>query len=294
MPVLLHPAIPKVRRYVYRALAALNVAFSWRRQSIVLAYHGIGQDEWRFGVSFDDFCRQIERVMRAGYQPVKLEEIFRHIETGATLPKKSFAVTFDDGYRDVLLVKHYLKKRGIQPAVFVLAEPEAAERNELGTGRQFLSPREIVELHTAGWEIGCHSATHADFSQLDTEALEREVIRSKNILEKNLALNIRYFAYPKGFYDSRIRAAVKKAGYVGALSMDDGFIGSSTDVFAVPRIGVDRTHTDKEFDYIFLPSVVHFRQFVKAVLSGIRILRLSADRWLQSSPFIRDRKYKMN
>lgn len=289
MSVLLHPAIPKIRRHTYRVLAVLDVFFSWRRQAIVLAYHGIGRDKWRFGISFDDFCRQVERVMAAGYQPVTVADIFACIEKGVSLPKKSFAITFDDGYRDILLVKHFLAKRGICPTVFVLAEPESAIRNELGTNRQFLSSREVMELHAAGWEIGCHSATHADFSKLDRSALEREVARSKNILDKNLGLNIRYFAYPKGFYDSRIRAAVKKAGYVGALSMDDGFIGPSTDTFAVPRIGVDRTHTDEEFDYIFLPLAIRFRQSVKAALASTRALRLRSGRLLA---LLGSRRYK--
>lgn len=294
MPVLLHPAIPRVRRYIYRALAALDVVLPWRRQVMVLAYHGIGRDKWRFGVSFDDFCRQIEQVMAVGYQPVTLEEIFRHIETGIALPKKSFAVTFDDGYRDILLVKHFLAKRGIRPTVFVLAEPDAAERKELGTRREFLSTREVLELHTAGWEIGCHSATHADFSELDAILLEREVSLAKSTLESNLGLTVRYFAYPKGFYDSRIRAVVKRAGYAGALSMDDGLIGRKTDGFSVPRIGVDRTHTEKEFGYIFLPSVICFRQAVKAVLGYARTFRLQIDQLKRSSLLDKNQKYKAN
>lgn len=292
MSLLLHPAIPKVRRYIYRALAALDAVFPWRRQVIVLAYHGIGRDEWRFGVSFDDFCQQIDRVIAAGYTPVTTGEIFRHIKEGAVLPKKCFAVTFDDGYRDILLVKHFLAKSGVCPTVFVLAEPEVAERDELGTGRQFLSTREMIELHSAGWEIGSHSATHADFSKLDTTALGREVARSKGILEKKLGLDIRFFAYPKGFHDGRIRGAVKAAGYLGAFSMDDGFISQSTEMYAVPRIGVDRTHTGREFDFIFLPSVIRFRQFVKATLTSVRALRLRINRLRRPlSPF-GDRKYK--
>lgn len=292
MPVLLHPAIPKVRRCIYRALAVLDAIVPWRRQVMILAYHGIGHDEWRFSASFDDFCRQIERVMAAGYRPVTLEMVFNHINTGMVLPKKSFAVTFDDGYRDILLVKHFLAKRGIRPAVFVLAEPEVAERAELGTGRQFLSAREVLELHAAGWEIGCHSATHADFSRLNTKALEYEVITAKRQLETDLGLSIRYFAYPKGFHDGRIRAAVERARYAGALSMDDGFIGRKTNVFAVPRIGVDRTHTEAEFSSIFLPSAIRFRQMVKAVLAGIRVLRLWLGRMRQTPAFSGDRKYK--
>jgi peptidoglycan/xylan/chitin deacetylase (PgdA/CDA1 family) len=294
MSVLLHPAIPKIRRHVYRILAMLDVVFSWRRQLVILAYHGIGHDTWRFGVSFNDFCWQIEQMIAMGYRPVTAGEVFRYIETGVELPKKSFAVTFDDGYRDILLVEHFLAKRGVYPTVFVLAEPEAAERSELGTGRQFLSTREILELHASGWEIGCHSATHADFAKLSAAALGREVAQSKTILEKKLGLSIRYFAYPKGFHDSRVRIAVKAAGYSGAFSMDDGFIDRSTNAFAVPRVGVDRTHTETEFGQVFLPSTIYFRRVVKAVLGFVRVLRLRIDQLKQSPLLDRDQKYKVS
>lgn len=281
MTLLLHPAIPKIRRYIYQILAVLDGIFPWRRQVVILAYHGIGRDEWRFSVSFNDFCRQIEQVMAAGYQPVTLEEVFAYIETEATLPKKSFAVTFDDGYRDVLVVKHFLAKKGIHPAVFVLAEPEGAERQELGTERHFLSRGEIFELRAAGWEIGCHSTTHADFSELSAEALEREVVTAKQYLEDHLGFTIRYFAYPKGFHDSRIRATVQRAGYRGALSMDDGFIGPKTDPYAVPRVGVDRTHAEAEFRQAFLPTVIFFRRGVKWGLRGVAFLRYAVRGALQ-------------
>ncbi len=273
--ILLHPAIPALRRTIYRVLALLDAMFPGRRQTVVLAYHGIGRDQWRFGVAFDDFCTQIERLLALGFRPTTLDSVYEAIEKKEKLSGKSFVVTFDDGYQDILLVKRFLEKRGVRPAVFVLAEQEEADRSELGTGRQFLSLHEILELHAAGWEIGCHSASHADFSKLDVDALEREVVSSKKVLEEKLGFSIRYFAYPKGFHSELIRATVKRAGYRGALSMDDGFIGTTTDPYALPRVGVDRTHTMEEFSRTFLRPVIGFRLLVKAVLQRIQSIDLS-------------------
>lgn len=270
MSLLLHPAIPKFRRYIYRALALLDGVLPWRQQTVIFAYHGIGRDQWRFGVAFDDFSTQIEYLLTTGFRPVTLEAIYGAIEKGERLPGKTFAVTFDDGYQDILLVRHFLEKRGIRPAVFVIAESEAADRSELGTNRRFLSSYEIRELQAAGWEIGCHSATHADFSKLDAAALEREIAMAKSVLEAKIGFTVRYFAYPKGFHSEVIRAAVKRAGYRGALSMDDGFIGPETDLYALPRVGVDRTHTAEEFATTFLRTVTVFRLIVKSLLHHLQ------------------------
>lgn len=266
MTLLLHPFIPKVRRFVYRALALVERVLPWREQTVIFAYHGIGSDEWRFGVAFDDFCAQIEHLLATGFRPVTLGAVYQAMAEGERLPGKTFAVTFDDGYQDILLVKSFLEVRGIQPAVFVIAEGERALQSELGTDRPFLALHEIRELQAAGWEISCHSATHADFSKLDAARLVREVTAAKSVLETRIGSAVRYFAYPKGFHTREIRALVKAAGYAGALSMDDGFIGPETDPYALPRVGVDRTHTLEEFGWIFLPTVIRFRSLVKVLL----------------------------
>jgi hypothetical protein len=80
----------------------------------------------------------------------------------------------------------------------------------------------------------------------------------------------------------------------GAFSMDDGFIDRSTNAFAVPRVGVDRTHTETEFGQVFLPSTIYFRRVVKAVLGFVRVLRLRIDQLKQSPLLDRDQKYKVS
>jgi len=47
-----------------------------------------------------------------------------------------------------------------------------------------------------------------------------EVMESKRLLA-NLGIPIYYFTYPTGKYDARVVKAVREAGYLAAITMDD-------------------------------------------------------------------------
>src|SRR5580765_1776601 len=78
---------------------------SWRqRRLLVLCYHGVSlgdEHEWnpRLFVTPDFLRRRFELLRRGGYRVLPLEEATRKLRSG-TLPPKSVAITFDDGFHD--------------------------------------------------------------------------------------------------------------------------------------------------------------------------------------------------
>ncbi len=235
---------------------------------IVLCYHSVGKDNWFYNVGKTEFENQIKSIMMH-YAPIKLSELFAYLSDKKKLDKPSFVLTFDDGYRDVLSVKNFLKSKKITPAIFALSNTKGAKRDLLETNRDFLTNKELIELKNAGWEIGCHSATHATLSNLKKSELEKEIIMSKINLEKDLSLKINFFAYPKGQYSDRVLKMVKKSGYKLALSMDDRLITKQSNKFKIPRIGVNKTHSLLEFQSLSSPSVIRFRKFAKPLIGGL-------------------------
>lgn len=258
-----------VRRGIYRFLSFLNPIFPQEKNMVtILCYHSISPDSpgaWKFGVSQKNFESQICTLREAGYQFLALSELEECLKIGKIPRRRSFIITFDDGYRDILSVRKFLKAQRIRPALFVLAEPEQADRREAASHNSFLSREEILLLASDGWEIGCHGATHTDFSKLNTQGEKREIGEAKVHMEHDMGIPIRYFAYPRGWYSDALKGRVKEAGFSLALSMDDGFISESIDHFAIPRVGVDRTHTIKEFPYLFTVTAILFRRAVKNI-----------------------------
>lgn len=256
-----------VRRSLYRVFAWLERLLPrLSAHLVILCYHSIGND-WRFSVKKEDFVRQIRLLRVSGYRFVPLADVHPYINREKPLREKLAVITFDDGYRDILAVRDFIKAERLKPTVFVLAEPESAAKGEVAPDKAFLSQSEILSLHHDGWEIGCHSATHADFSTLqDEEVLAREIRGAKLKLEQELKTPIRYFAYPKGFHDARLREAVRHAGYALGLSMDDRIMPGLVDRYAVPRIGVDLSHAPEDTTGMVSAFAIRLRMLVKRLM----------------------------
>jgi peptidoglycan/xylan/chitin deacetylase (PgdA/CDA1 family) len=88
----------------------------------------------------------------------------------------------------------------------LLARP--GMRTPFETAWPILDLAELKQLSDAGVEIGNHSARHRNLVTCPADDLRHEVVRSRERLEQALARPVRYFAYPDGRHDRRVRAAV--------------------------------------------------------------------------------------
>lgn len=74
-------------------------------------------------VSPGTFAEQIGRIAEKGWRTIGTSELLAFVQTGKAPRKKSFLVTFDDGYFDNW---HYaapvLAKHGMKAVVFMVAE----------------------------------------------------------------------------------------------------------------------------------------------------------------------------
>jgi peptidoglycan/xylan/chitin deacetylase (PgdA/CDA1 family) len=89
--------------------------------ALILGYHRIADvthDDHEVCVTPDHFAEQMEMLSRHA-NPVSLKKLVHHLKEGS-LPPKSVAVTFDDGYVDNLYeAKPVLEKYAIPATVFV-------------------------------------------------------------------------------------------------------------------------------------------------------------------------------
>lgn len=252
-----------IRKLIYNILPMLKWIAAKKENPVrILCYHAVSNDKWRYSINYENLQNQVKYLLNH-YHPITLGDLELYFKGKLKISSPSFILTFDDGYQDIMATKSFFQKLGIQPAVFILSNCQSADRIELETEQPFLTNQEILELKAAGWEIGCHSATHPDFSCLNDTQVTKEIIDSKKILETQFGFEIKYFAYPKGKYSNEILTAVRQAGYSLALTMDDRIISRRTDPLALPRIGIDRTHSFKEFKSLFSATAIQIRHFAK-------------------------------
>jgi peptidoglycan/xylan/chitin deacetylase (PgdA/CDA1 family) len=260
MSILDNTITTKFRGIIFNTFGWIDSILGKKNDLFILCYHAIGNDNWRYGIKRSEIVRQVKWLLKT-HSNVSLKDIELHIKGKKHISQPSFAITFDDGYKDILEVKDIFLKMGIKPTVFILADTKNANRKELENNRKFLNKSEIFRLKKSGWDIECHGMTHAFLPK--TESFDREIVEAKKKIKRDMNINTEYIAYPKGGYTQQVLEIVCKAGFKMGLSMDDGVINQNTNIFAVPRIGVDRSHSFKEFKYLFSPTVCKIRGFIK-------------------------------
>lgn len=236
-------------------LGTIDSLLGRKANKVIFCYHSIG-NSWKFSVSKRMFEKQIQFIKKT-HVPLKVSEILQSKLSHA------FAISLDDGYQDNLSIKEFCEQNNIFPTVYVLSLPEKASRETLGNDLNLLTTPEINQLLKKGWEVGCHTLTHAILPSKSAATLEKEIVYAKSLLEKKIGKKVTSFAYPKGKYSERVMRMVQKAGYQNAVTMDDNQLNKGTNPYLIPRVGVDGSHSFREFAYLCSPSVIAFRSMVK-------------------------------
>ena len=252
-----------MRKLIYWCLCVFDKITMQKTKIFILSYHSFSNDDWLYTTPFTEFKKQISYLKKSGYSIVSLETIEKFIKNEIVITNPSVVITIDDGYKDNLDIVNYLEENKIPATLFILSNGSSINREEVATNKELMSTQEIKKLIKSGWTIGSHSATHANLSSLNKSNLKKEIYDSKTNIQNQFGLKVNYFAYPRGKYNTNVIETIKAAGFTMSLTMDDGTITSKSDLFTLPRIGVNRTHSINEFKTIFSPTVIKFRDFIK-------------------------------
>jgi peptidoglycan/xylan/chitin deacetylase (PgdA/CDA1 family) len=180
---------------------------------------------------------------RLGYQARPFVEVVEAIVCGRTLPRRTFAVTFDDGYRSVGEVAvPILAEFGFPATVFIVSDrvgsTNAWDRQSGRPELPLLDWPDLRALVAAGWEVGGHTRTHPHLDSLADADAYSEIFEGKQEAEAHLDQPLSTFCYPFGYFNSCTPALVRAAGFLGACTARSGLAQPASDPFTLARIKV--------------------------------------------------------
>lgn len=201
----------------------------------ILMYHMVREHipDARFNglrVTPENFEMQMKWLHDNGWTSYTITEL---VQQWDSLPQKSVALTFDDGYEDNLLnALPVLKKYNIKATLYLVVErfnrdwsvykKSHHDSGELKNEAK-LSNGQMQEMLDSGLiELASHTLTHPDFSKQDDELKQHELSESRKVLGEVFAVPINSFAYPFGIYSEGDRELVRAAGYSSAVTTDAG------------------------------------------------------------------------
>ena len=210
----------------------------------VLMYHKIGRRPPRVKlkglyVSPDRFARQLRELKEAGFATTGLGGVTAPAPGG----RKALALTFDDGYRNVLenaagpMAEHGF--HGIQFLVTnFLGRVNEWDVRAGETAEPLMDEVQVRDWMGAGHEIGSHSLSHPRLTRLSVRDAREEIGASKKKLEDLFGRKIRHFCYPYGDWNEAVRELVVEAGYETASSTRFGVNTPETSPYMLCRIMV--------------------------------------------------------
>ncbi len=201
--------------------------------------------EWKtFTAHFDnneqaDAFRIIINGTKAGYVDTRNFDI-HEIEDGS-LEEGLVTIAFDDGWESVNETAFsLLQERKIRTTQYIISSVSASGVSE------YMTIDQIKRLKNAGHEIGSHSLTHCNQTLLDTNALNDNAKRSKEVLEQYSLGPITTFAYPLGQYSEKTQAIYTK-NYPLVRTSDFGYNDRYFDESNIHSAGILNTTSDQEF-----------------------------------------------
>jgi peptidoglycan/xylan/chitin deacetylase (PgdA/CDA1 family) len=176
------------------------------------------------------FERHMDYLHRNGYQCLGLGEAVSIITENRPQPKRSFVLTFDDGFRDLYTtVWPILDRYGFTATIFFVAGCAGQPSNWEGQSGPMAAPlmtwAEARDMVEAGFTFASHTVSHPRLPTLDRAAARREIQESKHMLEDQLGAAVDFFSYPYSAHDDAIRQMVAESGYTAACGGDRGTWG---------------------------------------------------------------------
>jgi len=186
----------------------------------ILTYHSVDETGSVISIGERSFRRHVAWLAERRARVVPLDQIMSVPED-----EDAVAITFDDGLASFgRIAAPLLLEYGLPVTLFVVTD--AVGSSNVWRGRQdagvpvqsLLDWEQLGALHEAGVRLGAHTCTHPRLTSLAGDAVEREIVASKQRLARELGVDAQTFAYPYGAVSSAARDVVARTFHFGCTT----------------------------------------------------------------------------
>jgi peptidoglycan/xylan/chitin deacetylase (PgdA/CDA1 family) len=227
------------------ALLSIN---TWAKDNaVILLYHHVSHATPKATSVSPATFRQHMQYLAEHHQVLPLREVIEKLQNRQSLPDKAVVITFDDGYKNIYENAHpILTEFGFPYSIFI--NPPL-----IGNLSVQLDWQQIRLMANQGVTFANHGSQHShmltrDKGESESKWLSRslqEIETSEALLKEKLGYSLKYFAYPYGEFDSKLKKRLRSKGYVG-FGQQSGAISSYSDFSALPRYPAAGTYSNIE------------------------------------------------
>lgn len=223
----------KLLLFTFFILLGLPVKAS--TSAIILVYHHVSNSTPPSTSISPEKLKEHLAYLAANHNVVSLPELVESLQTGKPLPEKAVAITFDDGFKNILENGHPLLKQHQFPYTIFINPYDVGQGDKLEWEKMRQMTSEGVTFANHFWDHR-HLLDKTVYANDESWLAETEklILKAQSEIQNNLGQGFRYLAYPFGEYDTDIAALLKKLKFVG-FAQHSGAVGEYTNWQAVPR-----------------------------------------------------------
>lgn len=206
---------------------------------VVLQYHHVSDTTpASTSISVEQFTLHMDYLKQQEYKVLPLNEIIDGLKKGKKFDQKTVAITFDDGYLNVLTNADPLLKQLAFPYSIFVAPSEITQNRP-----SMLNWEQLKQLSESGVLILNHSLAHDHLNRmLPDETNETwaarvadDITQAQMVLDEKLgAPQLKYLAYPYGEYNDQLLTVIKSLGFTG-FGQHSGALSAKSNFHALPR-----------------------------------------------------------
>jgi peptidoglycan/xylan/chitin deacetylase (PgdA/CDA1 family) len=210
---------------------------TWAKDNaVILLYHHVSTTTPVVTSVSPDTFRQHMQYLADNHKVLPLKQVIEALQNNQPLPDKTVVITFDDGYDNIYENAHPILKQFAFPYTIFINPPLIGEVNYQ------LDWKQVKLMSNEGATFANHGSNHGHLLMKNTDETEKkwlshtlqQIESAEKTLEENLGYSLKYFAYPYGEFDSRLKNRLNSQGYVG-FAQHSGAIASYSDFSALPR-----------------------------------------------------------
>ncbi|MEP0356161.1 MAG: polysaccharide deacetylase family protein [Paraglaciecola sp.] len=204
--------------------------------AVILVYHHVSTSTPPVtSVSPETFHEHMS-YLHKHHTVLPLQQIVESLQNNQQLPDKAVAITFDDGYENIYDNAHPIMQEFKFPYTIFVNPPL------IGKAHYQLDWQQVKEMASQGVSFANHGNHHPhmltrEINETEDAWLKRsieDVQKAEQHLTEKLGYSLKYFAYPYGEFNNRLKTGLAELGYVG-FAQHSGAIASYSDFSALPR-----------------------------------------------------------
>lgn len=182
-------------------------------------------------LSIEQFTAQLAELKRGNYVVKPLSEVTAALSTGATLPRKAVAITFDGAHRSTLeRALPLLDQEGYPYTVFFSSEAvDGGSANSM----KWADLRALAKKKNV--ELGIMPAYYAHMVGNSMAANVASINKALGRYEEEIGGRPAYFAWPYGEYNLALKSKLAEYPFKAAFTYHAGVAHAKSDMLALPR-----------------------------------------------------------